>query len=287
MSLPFISTEDIQDRSKASSMTKSLLVIQISWFVIQLIGRASQRLLTSSLEVFTLAIVGSTFLESVLWWHKPLDVRTPMIINLAHNYPDIEWRRYFNCESRSDIVELAEKRIPNFNMFTLWNKKRAGFMILTTLFFGTCHLLAWNWSFPSYTEQVLWRIASVACAVLPAVFCVVQIIEGRGPESDNTEIKHGSRPKPTNINTIFGTTQVHGTRQAVHQAKDGTISRTREVRREAKGGKSNRLDQKLYILIFFYLVFRVYLLVEIFAGLRSTPQGVYTTVQWLKYLPHF
>ena len=37
----------------------------------------------------------------------------------------------------------------------------------------------------------------------------------------------------------------------------------------------------------FFVFFRLYLLVESLASLRSPANGTYTTVQWTEYLPHF
>ena len=45
----------------------------------------------------------------------------------------------------------------------------AGFC-LASLLFGTCHLLGWAFEFPSMTEALLWRIASIICAAVPVVF---------------------------------------------------------------------------------------------------------------------
>lgn len=38
---------------------------------------------------------------------------------------------------------------------------------LGSMVFGGVHCLAWNFTFPTYTEHILWRIASVAITVVP------------------------------------------------------------------------------------------------------------------------
>lgn len=271
MRLPFISEKEIQDRSKASWMTKILACVQISWFVTQLIGRAIQRLPTSSLEAFTLAIVACTLVEYILWWKKPFDVHTPIIINLATVYTGhilepghlLQENEILMCKRSSDVDQLASNRRPNLNPFTLWNVDRAYFMIFVALVFGACHLIAWNWSFPSRAEQMLWRIASIACAVLPAIFCTIQVLRGPGPETGRTQRR--SRSKTTK--NVF-----HTPHKQVYE-----------------GAQTNQhaIGFILGLLILFYILCRLYLLVEIFAGLRSMPQGVYATIQWSQYLPHF
>jgi hypothetical protein len=36
-----------------------------------------------------------------------------------------------------------------------------------TFAFTACHLIGWNFSFPTWSEQLLWRVASVLCAAIP------------------------------------------------------------------------------------------------------------------------
>ena len=41
------------------------------------------------------------------------------------------------------------------------------------------------------------------------------------------------------------------------------------------------------VAMFLYLVARIYNFVEVFFSLRSTPEGLYETVQWTNFIPHF
>jgi hypothetical protein len=43
------------------------------------------------------------------------------------------------------------------------------FMICGSLF-GALHCIGWNFTFPTYAEQMLWRVTSLAVAVIPIVF---------------------------------------------------------------------------------------------------------------------
>ena len=59
----------------------------------------------------------------------------------------------------------------------------------------------------------------------------------------------------------------------------------------ALGDITRRLDfQKLNggttALVFLYVVFRIYMCAEMFAGLREVPLGVYEDKQWTRYIPH-
>lgn len=54
---PMVSDADINDHSKASWLTKSLALLQVIWFVTQLLARAIERLPVTTLELFTMSII--------------------------------------------------------------------------------------------------------------------------------------------------------------------------------------------------------------------------------------
>lgn len=41
---------------------------------------------------------------------------------------------------------------------------------VTSLVFGGIHLFGWNFFFPSYTEQIMWRVCSIILVVAPPLF---------------------------------------------------------------------------------------------------------------------
>ncbi|KAF8998945.1 hypothetical protein BDQ17DRAFT_1283009 [Cyathus striatus] len=81
ITFPTIKKEEIQDKSKADGLSKIILAVQALWFVIQCIGRHAQGLALTQLEVATLAVISSTFMLCIIWWHKPLDVRHPIYLD--------------------------------------------------------------------------------------------------------------------------------------------------------------------------------------------------------------
>ena len=78
--LPDISEEQIQDKSKADSFAKTLVCAQALWFCVQCISRLSQSLPVSLLELNTFGHSLCTLLIYLLWWHKPLNVDQPTLI---------------------------------------------------------------------------------------------------------------------------------------------------------------------------------------------------------------
>ncbi|KAF8998938.1 hypothetical protein BDQ17DRAFT_1543830 [Cyathus striatus] len=81
ITFPNITEAEIQDKSKADGLSKIILIIQTLWFVIQCVGRYAQGLALTQLEVATLAVISSTFMLCIIWWHKPLDVRHPIYLD--------------------------------------------------------------------------------------------------------------------------------------------------------------------------------------------------------------
>ncbi|KAK0221692.1 hypothetical protein IW262DRAFT_921870 [Armillaria fumosa] len=71
-----IREDDIKDRSKSDITTKAITVIQLIWFITQCIGRHTQNLPVTLLEISTLAITTLSIILSLLWMNKPCDVQT-------------------------------------------------------------------------------------------------------------------------------------------------------------------------------------------------------------------
>jgi len=71
---PRISKMEIQDKSKGDFISKAVVILQISWFVMQCIARGVQGLPITELELATIAFAGLNFVIYVLWWDKPLNV---------------------------------------------------------------------------------------------------------------------------------------------------------------------------------------------------------------------
>lgn len=86
-SLPDISEEQIQDKSKADGIKKILVCAQALWFCIQCISRLAQSLPVSLLELNTFGHSLCTLLIYLLWWYKPLNVEQPTLIQDAELHP--------------------------------------------------------------------------------------------------------------------------------------------------------------------------------------------------------
>ncbi|KAG6889680.1 hypothetical protein C0995_015428 [Termitomyces sp. Mi166 len=75
-----VSKEEILDKSKGDFLSKALVLLQVSWFVLQILARANQHLAITELEFVTLGYAILNFVTYFCWLNKPLDVQYPIKI---------------------------------------------------------------------------------------------------------------------------------------------------------------------------------------------------------------
>ncbi|RPA72644.1 hypothetical protein BJ508DRAFT_69269 [Ascobolus immersus RN42] len=78
--LKAIRKEHVQDKGKASGLVKAIVIIQTIFFLTRCIVRLSKQMGLAPIEVNTAMHVISAVLMNMLWWDKPYDVQTPIII---------------------------------------------------------------------------------------------------------------------------------------------------------------------------------------------------------------
>ncbi|KDQ55306.1 hypothetical protein JAAARDRAFT_195710 [Jaapia argillacea MUCL 33604] len=81
---PPITEAHIQDRSKRDAISKGLVLVQTTWFILQCLGRAINRLPITKLEIATLAFTVLNLATYWFWWNKPADVRYPYTTPTVH-----------------------------------------------------------------------------------------------------------------------------------------------------------------------------------------------------------
>ncbi|KAG6904332.1 hypothetical protein DXG01_010883 [Tephrocybe rancida] len=78
-----ISKEEIRDRSKGDILSKAIVLLQVAWFILQVLARAIQHLPITELEIATIAFAILNFVTYFCWWNKPYDIRYPIIISAS------------------------------------------------------------------------------------------------------------------------------------------------------------------------------------------------------------
>jgi hypothetical protein len=63
-----ITEKDIRDKGRGDALSKGLILIQTTWFILQCIPRKAAHLPITELELVTYAV----------WWYKPLNVGCPV-----------------------------------------------------------------------------------------------------------------------------------------------------------------------------------------------------------------
>ncbi|KAJ5701287.1 hypothetical protein N7488_008835 [Penicillium malachiteum] len=170
-----ITEEDIKDKGKSDFFTKGIAILQISQLVLSLIARAYQGLPFSQLETLTLSFSICGVATYLSCWYKPQNVGEATRIKdqnslEASDFPkfyDNFWNILMNTD-RSTTEQIH--RIQNDNMPS-GSQQRAHTIIpllaLLSAAFGSLHLIAWNFNFPTSIERLLWRIATVSSIAVP------------------------------------------------------------------------------------------------------------------------
>ncbi|KAI5804847.1 hypothetical protein DFH27DRAFT_480753, partial [Peziza echinospora] len=79
--LPVMKVEDINDKSKADALTKTLVCLQAIWMLIQCIARKAQQLPVTLLEINTVMHVVCALCMYLLWMRKPQNVSQPTVLD--------------------------------------------------------------------------------------------------------------------------------------------------------------------------------------------------------------
>ncbi|PMD62363.1 uncharacterized protein K444DRAFT_627311 [Hyaloscypha bicolor E] len=112
--LPDISKADILDKSNASQLAKTIVCLQVAWFIIQCISRLAQGLPISLVELNTFAHTVCTLLIYYFWWDKPLDIEEPTKISGKSVQGACAWLCYFtefDGQRDSDYLEFINSGI--------------------------------------------------------------------------------------------------------------------------------------------------------------------------------
>lgn len=93
--LPPVRLEDVEDRSQADIIAKLIVLAQVLWFALQVIGRLAAHLPVTPLEAHTAIHVACTIVLYGVWFKKPYNVARSMVLKdenvkcmaaLAHFY---------------------------------------------------------------------------------------------------------------------------------------------------------------------------------------------------------
>lgn len=137
----------------------------------------------------------------------------------------------------------------------------------------------WNLFFPTEIERILWRVSSLFNLGFGAVggSIIWYWLRLHKPSNDRQD-----------LNRIAITTdkkRVSSWLKAIHQTASSfrNISPTRDPQLDVP----LRFLIPMTLLCAIYCLFRAYILLEDFIGLRRLPASAYDSVDWSIYFPHF
>lgn len=294
--LPFPDTTsaDLADKSKQDTIAKMVACFQSSYLILQCLGRAAQRLTITTLELSALAIVVCSIMTSLCWWYKPADVRTPVRLQLQVSITEILLKagdaasRPFRQTPLDFIDDLGpswslnvhpfmgihaqpfQRPIPRLGNDRLPNLKgyQEIFLCIATLTYASLHLVGWDFAFPTKPERVLWRTCSMFLFGNTVAFWVF--------ETGAAWSRVGRWQRLLRrVFRISKPLDFEGSRFDREAA--ATLPKTLPLKAEF---------WSIFPLAVTYTVARLYLIVEVFVGLRTVDASVYETVNWANFIPH-
>lgn len=283
--IPEFPEERIKGWSNTDNMAKLLACAQSVWFGISCLGRVIQQLPFSTLEVFTVSFIGCTWINYFFWWHKPQGLETITFIHVPH----LLKRTLDAMEKAVPLGRRGEWKIPTLNSLANvgdnFRRKRTPSEQVTCSSLRVIEVTVMNglplgldgnllgWEDLMYDASLgVWEESfQLACAIFPGIlnsaFDIVawNFVFPTPVESLLWKISTCTSTGLAVVTMVY--TLVHW---AVTNKKD----------RQQLGS----ISFICYATIYSFL--RLYVIVEIFIGLRSLPAGVFRTVDWSKYVPH-
>jgi hypothetical protein len=144
----FPSDESISDTSKSDVLGKGITILQMIWFVSQVLTRHIEGLSVSIIELSTLAYVCLAVATYAAWFNKPQGISTPIVIIVDSDF---------------ELEKIEKKFWDDFGLGSMLWEVAVWFGCVAA--FAAIHILAWNYAFPSTIEKWLWRMCSLFCIV--------------------------------------------------------------------------------------------------------------------------
>jgi hypothetical protein len=167
-------------------------------------------------------------------------------------------------------------RSDNFLKTELDLEAFAGVFILAFSATFTC---GWNFYFPTPTERLLWRCASIYSLVFGVVggayTWIWHLVLFEKHKAMRLPVTATGASGPQARNAIQRNIQELADKMRRVPTADGT-----------DGSIPIRLLLPVTVLCALYCLFRGYILIEDIIGLRSLHASTYMTVNWSKYVPH-
>jgi hypothetical protein len=193
--LPRSQLKALADKNKVDGVLRLVMVLQALWYALSVLGRLVQKLTVTTMETTTVGFIYCAIMFMVLWRQKPADIATAEILKIkdSNNNQQVfdyliqtstpglgpedgsgrifqgAMRKYF-AYFRSLLlminlpVEPDEGRVLNMTSDDIppWF---FGLGMVACMGYCAPFVAHWQSVFPTRTEQLLWRIASLGSLV--------------------------------------------------------------------------------------------------------------------------
>jgi hypothetical protein len=310
----------IHDKNKGDGVVRLIAVSQMLWFSINCLGRVTQNLAITTLELTTLGFIFCTLATYFFWAHKPMDIQTAIVLEPNTTIADIlveagdrarepyrltpldfvgrsqsPWSLYWShsvnlfrpCHNKVPWFAPRDRRpvdmIPD-DHFPDLSREMSALLFSLQCGYAAIHLCGWNFYFPSRLERTLWHMSAITIIVAIVLYWTVELCVWTClPAVKMYCTKHRRSD---------GERQSHGDtrRRAPH-----LVSRAQIVAAHIRNNSPGR-DPALYVpikallpvstLAVCYCIARWYIYVEDLLNLRALPSSVFDTVNWSEFWPH-
>lgn len=77
---PTVTEDEIMNLGKGDTLSKLIALIQLTWFLLQIVMRAVRGIAITELELTTVALIVTNSAMYFFWWSKPVNVGFPVVI---------------------------------------------------------------------------------------------------------------------------------------------------------------------------------------------------------------
>lgn len=164
--LTIITEEDIWDKSKGDFITKLLVLLQTTWFIVQCIARWMAKLQVTELEVITLSFACLNIIAYILWWEKPQNINAGTRIekefqkSMQQSSAQVEERDVTDEFEEANLEQPHQAGIrPRTQVYDSSNHDCSGWQekLISGIFWATVFLVLGGIILCYYVGKVIWE----------------------------------------------------------------------------------------------------------------------------------
>lgn len=312
-----VTDSEIEDKNKFDTLTRIITVLQLSWFVINVVARACLGMAITTLELSTICFIFCTLFTCFCWRHKQQDVSCPIIIQpkipladiLVHagpvaarpypytpldfarrkpHYFEHIWRYCFNLPGYVGFhFHPVERPIANIWDDQFYYLTPGANALLASVQFGfaAIHFAAWHFYFPSDGERLMWRVSSIYVACSMACTWVLIYWKFMAWPWIARWLEGRQATNPTLVSRAYSRW-----RSSMPCRLLGRVSKA-ICNDSTNGGPDEAVPLSAIVTLIplgaLYLCARMYIILEDIINLRDLPTSAYNSGDWSAFLPHF